>query len=165
MTLIFLTYLSQILNNVIEYLFNKVGKCTKERWVKILTFIIIVFAGLTLFVFIPSLIFVPLQGWTYFESIYYCFVTLTTVGFGDFVPARNVDSRRFQGLYRVCAAGWIWFGLAFVALLISRVQSLLEGLGNKCTAQCHKCQAQCHKCTGKTSPVMEMRTINEKECA
>lgn len=25
------------------------------------------------------------EGWTYSEAIYYCFITLSTVGFGDFV--------------------------------------------------------------------------------
>ena len=165
LTLIFLALLSRILNNIIEYLFKKVGKCTKKQWVKIITFIIIIFAGLALFILIPSLLFVRLQGWTYFESIYYCFVTLTTVGFGDLVPTRDTDNIKYQGLYRVCASGWIWFGLAFVALVISQVQSLIEGFGDKCTAKCHECQVQCQNCSRKTSPVTETENINEKESA
>ena len=26
------------------------------------------------------------EGWSYFESCYYCFITLTTIGFGDLTP-------------------------------------------------------------------------------
>jgi hypothetical protein len=29
-------------------------------------------------------------GWSYFNAIYYCFVTLTTIGFGDFVALQQV---------------------------------------------------------------------------
>jgi hypothetical protein len=30
-------------------------------------------------------IFSHYEGWSYFDSAYYCVITLTTVGFGDFV--------------------------------------------------------------------------------
>jgi hypothetical protein len=30
------------------------------------------------------------EGWTFVESFYYAFVTLTTIGFGDFVAGNKV---------------------------------------------------------------------------
>ena len=33
-----------------------------------------------------------LSGWDYFQSLYYCFITLTTIGFGDFVALQQEHS-------------------------------------------------------------------------
>ena len=98
LALIFLTFLSKILNNLLDWLLKKFIKHSMKDWVKTLIFATIIIVGVVLFVFIPAAIFYALQGWTYFESMYYCFVTLTTVGFGDFVPTQAPDGSFSQGL-------------------------------------------------------------------
>lgn len=42
--------------------------------------------GMVIFLFLPSLIFSHFEKWDYSVAIYYSFVTLSTIGFGDFVP-------------------------------------------------------------------------------
>ena len=42
--------------------------------------------GIIVFIFIPAIVFCNLERWTYMESVYFGFITFTTIGFGDFVP-------------------------------------------------------------------------------
>lgn len=37
-------------------------------------------------IFLPSFLFTYFEGWPYSVSVYYSFVTLSTIGFGDFIP-------------------------------------------------------------------------------
>lgn len=55
---------------------------------------VIAFIILIIIIILPAFGFKALEEWTYFESVYFCFVTLTTIGFGDFVPAYTKKSDR-----------------------------------------------------------------------
>lgn len=55
------------------------------------------------------------EGWTYFDSIYYCFITLTTIGFGDMVALQKDNALDSKPEYVMFALIFILFGLAIVA--------------------------------------------------
>lgn len=42
-------------------------------------------SGLLLFLLLPPLLFSHMEGWSYMEGFYFAFITLSTVGFGDYV--------------------------------------------------------------------------------
>ena len=46
----------------------------------------IVLIFLAAYVMVGALLFQWLEGWTLSDSAYFCFITLSTIGFGDFVP-------------------------------------------------------------------------------
>ncbi|CAG5096242.1 Oidioi.mRNA.OKI2018_I69.XSR.g14531.t1.cds [Oikopleura dioica] len=46
-----------------------------------------VIIGSAALVFLPSYGLTLIEGWSYFDSMYYSLITLTTVGIGDFVPS------------------------------------------------------------------------------
>ena len=50
-----------------------------------------------MFILFPAFVFYMIEGWSYTESMYYTVVTLTTVGFGDFVPGKQHSNTSEEG--------------------------------------------------------------------
>lgn len=75
---------------------------TKIRVFSTLLFILF---GCLIFVALPAVIFKHIEGWSTLESIYFVVITLTTIGFGDFVAGEKGQ--------------WIFF--LFISLLSFRL--------------------------------------------
>ena len=74
---------------------------------------------------IPAIVFTAVETWTYRESVYYAFITLSTIGFGDYVPGQDVNGTA-RSVYKVAVGFWIIVGLSFLALVIERMTSAVE---------------------------------------
>ncbi|KAG8430039.1 hypothetical protein GDO86_018609, partial [Hymenochirus boettgeri] len=110
---------------------NLLGKSIhRQRMIKILTSSCALILGLLLFLLLPPVLFTGMEGWTYEEGFYYSFITLSTIGFGDYVAGRNPD-REYPAWYRNVVAIWILFGLAWLALVINLFINLLENFKEK----------------------------------
>uniref|UniRef100_A0A3B4XRV0 Potassium two pore domain channel subfamily K member 16 n=1 Tax=Seriola lalandi dorsalis TaxID=1841481 RepID=A0A3B4XRV0_SERLL len=75
-------------------------------------------SGSLLFLVIPPLLFSYVEGWTFGEGFYFAFITLSTIGFGDYV----VESQRSPLL----AGIWIIFALAWLALILNMGARIME---------------------------------------
>ncbi|XP_001173849.4 LOW QUALITY PROTEIN: potassium channel subfamily K member 17 [Pan paniscus] len=73
-------------------------------------------SGLLLFLLLPPLLFSHMEGWSYTEGFYFAFITLSTVGFGDYVIGMN-PSQRYPLWYKNVVSLWILFGMAWLALI------------------------------------------------
>lgn len=75
-----------------------------------------------LLIFLPSCLFSYFEGWPYSISVYYSFVTLSTIGFGDFIPTFQPHQEREFGIYFQLYQGfvllWFVFGLSYILMLI-----------------------------------------------
>lgn len=69
------------------------------RWLRLAAQIFMYLTpGFIMFIFFPAFLFMYYEGWSYDESVYYAFVTLTTIGFGDLVAGKYFHlSYRFVG--------------------------------------------------------------------
>ncbi|KAJ2951727.1 hypothetical protein O0L34_g13891 [Tuta absoluta] len=81
--------------------------------------------GFLFFIFLPSCIFVIFEGWDFVSSIYYAFVTLTTIGFGDLVAGtvNNGFKSGYYFTYQIFLIVWITFGLGYIVMLLGFITS------------------------------------------
>ena len=122
----------------------------KRRWgpttSRIAGTILLFLIALIFFIIVPGIIFNAIEGWHIRDSIYYTSITLTTVGFGDFVPAETgvVKDSPYRGLYKLMTAVWQWVGLAVVAALVIDFQKLVQVSMEWFYNKCHftKCQSK-----------------------
>ncbi|KAI5646211.1 ion channel domain-containing protein [Phthorimaea operculella] len=81
--------------------------------------------GFLFFIFLPACIFVIFEGWDFVASIYYAFVTLTTIGFGDLVAGtvNNGFKSGYFFTYQIFLIVWITFGLGYIVMLLGFITS------------------------------------------
>lgn len=126
--------------------------CVLQNWdisqtkIRVISTLLFVLFGCLLFVALPAAIFKNIEGWSALESLYFVVITLTTIGFGDFVAGTNTNckdrekkantSRIFENLLSLCLGGseieyleyykpvvwfWILVGLAYFAAILSMI--------------------------------------------
>ncbi|XP_060137957.1 potassium channel subfamily K member 16-like [Zootoca vivipara] len=95
---------------------------------------VFVVLGIIMFLILPPFLYQWQEGWQYHEAIYYTFITLSTIGFGDYLIGRNRDRNYFLG-YRMVASIWFIVGLAWITVLFELVTSLLAPVDQTATSQ------------------------------
>lgn len=73
------------LSNIDHIFFPFLCLCHLQRCTCLFVHVVSSLSGVALFFVVPMIIFQQQEGWTYSQAIYYCFITLSTIGFGDFV--------------------------------------------------------------------------------
>ena len=61
------------------------------------------------------------HDWNYLIGFYFCFVTLSTIGFGDYVPGTSLDAWASQAKLVLCAL-YLLVGLALIAMCFDLMQ-------------------------------------------
>lgn len=81
--------------------FNQLSEFT----IRVLHLLFVFSVLLMFFLFIPAAVFDTLEeDWDYMDSIYYCFISLTTIGLGDYIPGDG-PNQPYRPLYKVFTTG------------------------------------------------------------
>ncbi|KAM7367489.1 hypothetical protein PAMP_013781 [Pampus punctatissimus] len=76
----------------VEKMFRNKHNQISQTKIRVASTLLFILAGCILFVTIPAVIFKHIEGWTALESTYFVVITLTTVGIGDYVAAKDGGS-------------------------------------------------------------------------
>ncbi|XP_041980310.1 uncharacterized protein LOC121733967 isoform X2 [Aricia agestis] len=70
-----------------------------------------------------TFLFKSWEGWAYLDAAYFCFITLTTIGFGDFVPAQGQSGEPADAVHSIALCSlYLLFGIALLAMSFNLVQ-------------------------------------------
>ncbi|XP_063388540.1 potassium channel subfamily K member 18 [Cydia fagiglandana] len=73
------------------------------------------------YIMFGSMIFGMWEKWDQLDGAYFCFISLSSIGFGDFVPGERVYTQRIETSFIVCSM-YLMLGMALVAIdLLHRV--------------------------------------------
>ncbi|XP_014239891.1 open rectifier potassium channel protein 1 [Cimex lectularius] len=92
----------------------------------LLDILIYLIPGMVIFIIAPTFLFQYFENWTFCESIYYAFVTLTTIGFGDLVAGQSTDDSPGDTAYKIFLLIWIMFGLGYLVMILGFIARAMK---------------------------------------
>ncbi|XP_037029604.1 potassium channel subfamily K member 6-like isoform X1 [Bradysia coprophila] len=106
-------------NWILGKLNSKLGHLYQPFNIRLLHLALIATIFAVIFFAVPTIIFSHLEpNWTPLDAFYYCFISLTTIGLGDFIPGDGVDLPN-RSWYRVFITIYLIFGIIGMMLTLT----------------------------------------------
>lgn len=106
--------------NVIQHHLNNIEHCHVPAGI-----VLFLLAG---YICIGAAIFSAWENWSFLDAVYFCFIALATIGFGDFVPTSfltskpNPETTKSEYIQIVACCIYLVFGLVLIAMSFSLLQ-------------------------------------------
>ncbi|XP_010581496.1 PREDICTED: potassium channel subfamily K member 3 [Haliaeetus leucocephalus] len=130
LTLVMFQSLGERINTFVRYLLHRIKKCLGMRRaeVSMANMVTIGFFSCISTLCIGAAAFSYYEHWSFFHAYYYCFITLTTIGFGDYVALQKDEALQNKPQYVAFSFVYILTGLtvigAFLNLVVLRFMTM-----------------------------------------
>ncbi|XP_014380873.1 potassium channel subfamily K member 9-like [Alligator sinensis] len=123
LTLVMFQSLGERMNTVVRLLLKKIKKCLGMKTTKVSmeNMVLVGFLSCMGTLCIGAAAFSYFEGWTFFHAYYYCFITLTTIGFGDFVALQKNEALQKKPPYVAFSFMYILVGLTVIGAFLNLV--------------------------------------------
>uniref|UniRef100_A0A3Q1FJW5 Potassium channel subfamily K member n=2 Tax=Acanthochromis polyacanthus TaxID=80966 RepID=A0A3Q1FJW5_9TELE len=123
LTLVMFQSLGERMNTFVKYLLKRIKKCCGMSItdVSMENMVTVGFFSCIGTLCIGAVAFSHYEDWSFFQSYYYCFITLTTIGFGDFVALQKKGALQKRPLYVAFSFMYILVGLTVIGAFLNLV--------------------------------------------
>lgn len=123
LTLVMFQTLGERINSLVRFLLRraKQGLGLRQAEVSLGNMVLAGLLSCACTLFVGAAIFSHFEGWSFFHACYYSFVTLTTIGFGDFVALQKQDALQRRLPYVTLCFLYILVGLTVVGAFLNLV--------------------------------------------
>ncbi|XP_075898040.1 potassium channel subfamily K member 15 isoform X2 [Nelusetta ayraudi] len=123
LTLVMFQSLGERMNTFVRFLLHKIKKCLGFRHAEVSmeNMVLVGFLSCIGTLCVGAAAFSHFEGWTFFHAYYYCFITLTTIGFGDFVALQKKEDLQEKTPYVAFSFMYILVGLTVIGAFLNLV--------------------------------------------
>ncbi|KAM6978073.1 potassium channel subfamily K member 15 [Aplochiton taeniatus] len=123
LTLVMFQSLGERMNTFVRYLLRCAKQCLGFRRtdVSMENMVTVGFLSCAGTLCVGAAAFAHFEGWTFFHAYYYCFITLTTIGFGDFVALQKKEDLQEKTPYVAFSFMYILVGLTVIGAFLNLV--------------------------------------------
>ncbi|MED6277842.1 hypothetical protein CHARACLAT_017629 [Characodon lateralis] len=123
LTLVMFQSLGERMNTFVRYLLHKMKQCLgfRRTEVSMENMVLVGFLSCIGTLCVGAAAFSHFEGWSFFHAYYYCFITLTTIGFGDFVALQKKEDLQEKTPYVAFSFMYILVGLTVIGAFLNLV--------------------------------------------
>ncbi|CAH1791764.1 unnamed protein product [Owenia fusiformis] len=130
LTLIMLTAIVErcmiVTSKLLGWLNQRLGHSHTQFQIRLIHLTIIAFTLILFMFLVPAAILMTLEHeWDFLDAFYYCFISLTTIGLGDYIPGDQLH-QQYRALYKVATTGYLLVGLVMMMLLLTTIYDIPE---------------------------------------